>query len=136
VSHTSKSAIAAMEGQGFYNRNSSLQAAGIEQVLPLWREAARSIAIGAETPTIVDYGSSQGRNSMSPMRVAIVKSIIPTFPQMILLHCSRRWLRILKATSSAPMAFTQRRLVKEDLLWIASRTCGNYARSRSILAVL
>jgi SAM dependent carboxyl methyltransferase len=60
-----------MEGSGFYNRNSAMQAAGIAQLLPLWEMACRNVEIGLETPLIVDYGSSQGRNSMAPVRIAI-----------------------------------------------------------------
>ena len=60
-----------MEGSGFYNRNSALQAAGISLVLPLWESACRSVELAAEPLVIVDYGSSQGRNSMAPVRVAI-----------------------------------------------------------------
>jgi len=68
---TTEAAIAntTMEGSGFYNRNSDLQAAGIELALPLFEEAARTIPIdgGAHTPIVIaDYGSSQGRNSMRP----------------------------------------------------------------------
>src|SRR5271165_3901215 len=64
-------ARAAMEGGGFYNRNSSLQAVGIRRALPLWEKTAGSVEVGEEPILIVDYGSSQGRNSMAPMRVAI-----------------------------------------------------------------
>src|SRR5260370_42712268 len=66
-----KSALAAMEGNGFYNRNSSMQAAGIAAVLPLWERTANAVAIGDERLVIADYGSSQGRNSMGPVRIAI-----------------------------------------------------------------
>ncbi len=62
----------AMEGDGFYNRNSNLQAAGIELALPFLIEAARTIPADGQTPLVVaDYGSSQGRNSMRPMRQVI-----------------------------------------------------------------
>jgi hypothetical protein len=62
----------AMEGAGFYNRNSNLQAAGIELALPFLMEAARGIPADGHTPLVIaDYGSSQGRNSMRPMRLAI-----------------------------------------------------------------
>ena len=63
---------AAMQGGGFYNRNSGLQAANLTSALPLFEEAARSVPIdGAASLVIVDYGSSQGRNSMRPMRAVI-----------------------------------------------------------------
>jgi hypothetical protein len=62
----------AMEGSGFYNRNSNLQAAGIDLALPLLMEAARTVPAGGHAPLVIaDYGSSQGRNSMRPMRLAI-----------------------------------------------------------------
>ena len=60
-----------MEGGGFYNRHSALQAAGIARLLPYLEQAARSVEIGDEPVVIADYGSSQGRNSMAPMRIAI-----------------------------------------------------------------
>lgn len=62
---------AAMEGSGFYNRNSSLQAAGIAAVLPLWERALASVKPGNSDLMVADYGSSQGRNSMLPIRMAI-----------------------------------------------------------------
>ena len=61
----------AMQGGGFYNQHSSAQAAGIERMLWLLEQAAVDMPIGEETLVIVDYGSSQGRNSMTPMRVAL-----------------------------------------------------------------
>jgi SAM dependent carboxyl methyltransferase len=61
----------AMEGSGFYNKNSSLQAAGIAAVLPLWEATVRSVDPGQGDLVIADYGASQGRNSMLPVRMAI-----------------------------------------------------------------
>ena len=60
-----------MAGAGFYNRHSAAQAAGIDQMLMLLEEAAGEVAVGEEVLVLADYGSSQGRNSMAPMRVAI-----------------------------------------------------------------
>ncbi len=71
---TEKATVAstAMEGAGFYNRHSSLQAAGIELALPLLEQAARTISADGDAPLVIaDYGSSQGRNSMRPMGLAI-----------------------------------------------------------------
>jgi hypothetical protein len=65
------SPIAAMQGSGFYNRHSSVQAAAIATVLPLWEKVSRAIEVGEENLVIADYGSSQGHNSMVPLRVAI-----------------------------------------------------------------
>lgn len=61
----------AMEGEGFYNKHSAAQAAGIEQMLVLLEKAAKEVTVGDEPLVIADYGASQGRNSMTPMRVAI-----------------------------------------------------------------
>jgi hypothetical protein len=67
----STQAIEPMAGRGFYNRHSSLQAAGIAAVLPLWEKIAHAVPIGDENLVIADYGSSQGHNSMLPIRMAI-----------------------------------------------------------------
>ena len=61
----------AMEGGGFYNRNSALQAGGVNILLPYWEDAARAVPFGDEPLVIADYGASQGRNSMAAMRLAI-----------------------------------------------------------------
>jgi hypothetical protein len=63
MSGDNKSGPSAMEGGGFYNRNSALQAAGIAQLMLFWEAARRTVEIGLEPLVIVDYGSSQGRNS-------------------------------------------------------------------------
>lgn len=61
----------AMEGDGFYNRNSAIQAAGIALLSSLWQTACNTAVLSHPPLTIVDYGSSQGRNSMAPIRRAI-----------------------------------------------------------------
>jgi hypothetical protein len=63
--------VTSMEGDGFYNRNSAMQAAGIARILPIWEKVAGTVPVGDESVVIADYGSSQGRNSMAPMRIAI-----------------------------------------------------------------
>ena len=60
-----------MEGGGFYNRHSAMQATGIAALLSVWEAACLTVPIEQGALTIVDYGSSQGRNSMAPMRIAI-----------------------------------------------------------------
>lgn len=62
---------AAMQGGGFYNRNSALQAANLGSALPLFLQAAAEIAVDAAMLGIADYGVSQGRNSMAPVAGAI-----------------------------------------------------------------
>jgi SAM dependent carboxyl methyltransferase len=72
MTNDSKTLTTAMEGGGFYNRNSDVQAAGIALALPFLEKAALSISFGSGEPLVIaDYGSSQGRNSMLPMRLAI-----------------------------------------------------------------
>jgi hypothetical protein len=64
---------APMEGQGGYNRASAVQASGASPALPLFRAAAEAVplAAGAEPIVIADYGASEGRNSLEPLRTAI-----------------------------------------------------------------
>jgi SAM dependent carboxyl methyltransferase len=62
-----------MEGRGAYNANSAHQASWGVLALPMFEQAAvETPAEGEERPiVIVDYGSSEGRNSLIPMRIAI-----------------------------------------------------------------
>src|SRR5215469_10461144 len=62
-----------MEGKGFYNKNASIPAAGGLLALPLLEQAAGMIHLdtGDRPIVIADYGSSEGRNSLAPMRAAI-----------------------------------------------------------------
>jgi SAM dependent carboxyl methyltransferase len=62
-----------MEGRGVYNASSALQATGGSIGLPLFEEAAAEIAIADDNRPIVlaDYGSSEGGNSLTPLRAAI-----------------------------------------------------------------
>jgi hypothetical protein len=62
-----------MEGKGSYNKYAKLPAGGAALALPLLEKAAQNVALDASTQPIViaDYGSSQGKNSLAPMDVAI-----------------------------------------------------------------
>ena len=62
-----------MEGNGAYNRHSALPAGGAALALPLLEKAVQSIELDMEEQPIViaDYGSSQGKNSLLPVRTAI-----------------------------------------------------------------
>jgi len=62
-----------MEGGGSYNVHARVPAGGGNLALPYLAEAARSCALPPKTDPIViaDYGSSQGKNSLAPMRTAI-----------------------------------------------------------------
>src|SRR5271169_630079 len=64
---------APMEGHGVYNRSSRVQAAGLAPAVPLLEQAARTVplAAAAQPVVIADYGSSEGRNSLVPLAVAI-----------------------------------------------------------------
>jgi cyclopropane-fatty-acyl-phospholipid synthase len=62
----------AMQGGGFYNRHSTMQEANLVSALPLLEEAASAAALpDAGALVLVDYGSSEGRNSLAPVRAAI-----------------------------------------------------------------
>jgi hypothetical protein len=64
---------APMEGHGAYNRSSHVQASGLSSAVPLFEQAAKTVASAAmEEPIVVaDYGSSEGHNSFGPLKVAI-----------------------------------------------------------------
>jgi hypothetical protein len=63
-----------MEGQGAYNRYAKLQAGGATLGLPHLEKAVRRLPLesGDRPIVIADYGSSQGKNSLAPIRIAIV----------------------------------------------------------------
>jgi S-adenosylmethionine-dependent carboxyl methyltransferase len=62
-----------MEGSGSYNLHARVPAGGGSLALPRFDEAAQSCTLSPRTDPIViaDYGSSQGKNSLVPMRTAI-----------------------------------------------------------------
>jgi hypothetical protein len=62
-----------MEGNGAYNKHAKLPADGAALALPLLEKAIREVKLdpGDEPIVIADYGSSQGKNSLAPMQVAI-----------------------------------------------------------------
>ncbi|MEJ2866681.1 hypothetical protein WCD74_02835 [Actinomycetospora sp. OC33-EN08] len=67
-----------MEGGGRYNAHASAQAASATFALDLIREAARTAPPGPDgTVTVVDYGASEGRNSLAPMG-AVVETLRET----------------------------------------------------------
>ena len=65
-----------MEGGGSYNLHARVPAGGASLALPLLEEAVRSAALhGGDQPVVIaDYGSSQGKNSLAPMR-AVIKAL-------------------------------------------------------------
>ena len=64
---------APMEGHGAYNRSSRVQAAGSAPAVRLLEQAAGQVSLPTahEALVIADYGSSEGRNSLLPVRAAI-----------------------------------------------------------------
>src|SRR5260370_40870205 len=62
-----------MEGQGAYNKHAKLPADGAALALPLLEKAIGDVELnsGDDPIVIADYGSSQGKNSLVPMQVAI-----------------------------------------------------------------
>lgn len=66
---------APMEGGGRYNANSALQASGAALALPWIEDAARLVPAPEHGRPIfiADYGCSEGRNSVEPIRRAIVQ---------------------------------------------------------------
>jgi SAM dependent carboxyl methyltransferase len=66
-------ATGAMEGGGAYNKHAKLQAGASASALPSWKRAVERFALdcGDQPVVIADYGSSQGKNSLAPMRAAV-----------------------------------------------------------------
>jgi hypothetical protein len=61
-----------MEGGGSYNRNAHVPAGGAGLSLPYLERAIQSLRLEGDQPIVIaDYGSSQGKNSLAPMRSAI-----------------------------------------------------------------
>jgi hypothetical protein len=61
-----------MEGSGAYNKHAMIPAAGAQSALPILGVAAQAVCpAGGEPILIADYGSSEGKNSLAPMRVVI-----------------------------------------------------------------
>jgi hypothetical protein len=58
---------------GAYNKHALQQAVGGASALSLLEQAARSVTLdSSDQPVVIaDYGSSQGKNSLRPMRIAI-----------------------------------------------------------------
>ncbi|MBV8096748.1 MAG: hypothetical protein JO110_26590 [Acetobacteraceae bacterium] len=61
------------EAGGSYNRHAATQLAGATLALPLLEKAAQDLLLNAgDQPVVIaDYGCSQGKNSLAPIRAAI-----------------------------------------------------------------
>ena len=61
------------EGKGAYNKYAALPAGGASLALPFLEKAVCNLALdpGDRPVIIADYGSSQGKNSLAPMRLAV-----------------------------------------------------------------
>jgi SAM dependent carboxyl methyltransferase len=72
------------EARGSYNRHAATQAAGGALALPLIEKAAHDLALDPDDSPVViaDYGSSQGKNSLKPMRaaIAVLRKRVPPRP--------------------------------------------------------
>jgi hypothetical protein len=62
-----------MEGKGAYNRHAIVPAGGGVLGMPFLERAVLNVSLGPQDQpiTIADYGSSQGKNSLAPMQLAI-----------------------------------------------------------------
>ena len=62
-----------MEGKGSYNKHAKLPGGGVALAIQFLEEAMRKISLdpGDQHVIIADYGSSQGRNSLPPMQIAL-----------------------------------------------------------------
>jgi hypothetical protein len=73
MSNERRPSHAVMEGNGAYNKHAKLPADGAALALPLLEKAISEVKLelSDEPIVIADYGSSQGKNSLAPMQVAI-----------------------------------------------------------------
>ena len=60
-----------MQGRGYYNEHSELQARSAEEADRVLRRALDAVAIPPGPLTIADFGSSQGHNSMRQLALAL-----------------------------------------------------------------
>jgi hypothetical protein len=61
-----------MEGAGFYNEHSVQQEEAAESGIAMLRAAAGEVPLPGDGPVVVaDYGASQGKNSLRPLRAAL-----------------------------------------------------------------
>jgi hypothetical protein len=62
-----------MEGGGSYNLHARVPAEGGNLALPFLEQAAKNLTLdGGDQPVVIaDYGCSQGKNSLAPMRAAV-----------------------------------------------------------------
>jgi hypothetical protein len=62
-----------MEGKGAYNKHAKVPAGGAALAVPFLEKAARQITLEPKDRPVViaDYGSSQGKNSLAPIQMAI-----------------------------------------------------------------
>lgn len=60
-----------MEGRGYYNAHSELQARSAAEADRMLERALDAVAITPGPLTVADFGSSQGHNSMRPMALAL-----------------------------------------------------------------
>jgi hypothetical protein len=77
-----------MEGAGAYNKHAALPAGGASLALPFLETAVGNLAldVGPRPVVIADYGSSQGKNSLAPIQLAITHTrqrIGPSRPIMV-----------------------------------------------------
>jgi hypothetical protein len=66
-------ASGAMGADGAYNEHVKIPVAAAATILQHWERAVRSVALdhGEQAIVIADYGVSQGKNSLAPIRIAI-----------------------------------------------------------------
>lgn len=72
MNQPSPAAPAPMEGHGAYNRSSRVQASVAAPAIALFEQAAGAVPLAGDGPVvIVDYGASEGRNSLAPISAAL-----------------------------------------------------------------
>src|SRR5262249_50857464 len=77
-----------MAGDGYYNRHSPQHAEIGTMSEDALRRAVESLPTTLTAPVVVDYGSSQGRNSIGPMRLvlAALRARMPALAPVRVVH--------------------------------------------------
>jgi hypothetical protein len=78
-----------MDGAGFYNRHSAQQEAAAAAGVAMLERAAATADLAASGPLLIaDFGSSQGKNSMHPLSIAIdsIQTRRPDAPSIAVVH--------------------------------------------------
>ena len=120
-----------MESGGSYNQRAFVPAGGGSLALPFLEEAVQEITLDQSDQPIViaDYGSSQGKNSFVPMRVAI-----KVLRKRVGLDRPISVVHIDQAANDFNTLFDVLRVFREYCLWLQAREQFQESSSHGVRA--